>query len=133
LYAPGAVVCAVFVLLLVTGAAFGCGRAAATISDRELLEQLGSGNPPLVLDVRTPAEFASGHIEGALNVPHDQIGERLEELSASRDREVVVYCERGPRAAQAADVLERAGFRLVRHLDGDMGAWRSNRLPCVGC
>lgn len=111
----------------------GCGQSVASISDGELLEQLGSGDPPLVLDVRTPEEFASGHIEGAVNIPHDQVDGRIAELSASRDREVVVYCERGGRAAKALDVLERSGFRQVRHLEGDMSGWRSKQLPCVGC
>jgi rhodanese-related sulfurtransferase len=133
LYAPGGPFGAPPIAALVLAAALGCGGDVATISDRDLLAQLGSPNPPLVLDVRTPQEYASGHIAGAVNLPHDEVGARLGELGAERDREVVVYCERGPRALKALDILEASGFREVRHLDGDMSGWRSKALPCVGC
>ena len=63
---------------------------------------------------------------GAVNVSHEYVADRIGELGPAR--EVVVYCERGGRAAQAADVLRDAGF-TVRHLAGDMSAWREQGLP----
>jgi len=109
------------------------GSAGADLGQAALLEQLRSPNPPLVLDVRTPAEFASGHVPGAQNVPIDELSSHLDALAPARDREVVVYCERGPRARRAQAVLGEAGFADVRHLEGDMSAWRDGRLPCDGC
>ena len=87
------------------------------------------GTAPLLLDVRTPEEYASGHVPGAVNIPHDQLGSRVNEIEAHRDQEVVVYCERGGRAANAAETLEAAGFITIRHLSGDMSAWRDAGLP----
>jgi rhodanese-related sulfurtransferase len=105
--------------------ALGCagGVEPESITPQELLAQ---GDAPLVLDVRSGEEFASGHVPGAVNVPYDQVAARIDELRAAR--EVVIYCERGPRASKAAAVLSGAGFS-VRHLAGDMSGWRAAGLP----
>jgi rhodanese-related sulfurtransferase len=95
------------------------------ISAQELLSVAGAADAPLVLDVRSAEEYASGHVPGARNLSHDQVAARLAELGPAR--EVVVYCESGRRADLAADVLRDAGF-TVRHLVGDMAEWR-NPLP----
>jgi phage shock protein E len=65
----------------------------------------------VVVDVRTPAEFAGGHVPGALNVPLDALPARLGELPA--DRLIVVYCASGMRSARAASVLRGAGRTVV--------------------
>ena len=83
----------------------------------------------LILDVRTPEEFAAGHVPGAVNISHDALAERVGELGSDTGRPVVVYCERGGRAGMAADVLLAAGFSDVRHLAGDMSAWREAGHP----
>jgi phage shock protein E len=104
-----------------------------TISQSDLLALLHAPAPPLVLDVRTPAEYATGHVPGAVNVPHTELPDRLAELGPSRDREIVVYCETGGRARKAQGILLAAGFRDVEHLEGDMRAWREAQQPCDGC
>ena len=118
-------------LLFATSLALGCGpRSDATdVSASELRARIENGKPPLVLDVRTPEEFAAGHVPGAVNISHDVLEERVQELAQHRGQEVVVYCERGARAAQAEAVLAGAGFSAVRHLAGDMAGWRSEGLP----
>jgi len=103
------------------------------VSGPELREALASDAPPLVLDVRTPAEFRQGHVPGARNVPHDALAGRLASLALPDDRELVVYCERGGRAQAAERILRGAGFERVRRLQGDMRAWRAADLPCEGC
>lgn len=72
-------------------------------------------------------------MRGALNVPHTGIGARLDELEGHRDAEVVVYCERGGRAARAEAALRGAGFQRVLHLERDTRAWRDRDLPCTSC
>ncbi len=101
---------------------------AGEISNREALALIESGKSPRFVDVRTPQEFASGHVPGAINIPRDQLASRLAELEDARDR-LVVYCERGPRAAAAAATLANAGFTGVRHLKGDMSGWRAAGFP----
>jgi rhodanese-related sulfurtransferase len=104
----------------------GGASAAADISPREVLAFEGRADAPLVLDVRSAEEFASGHVPGARNVEYDEVEARLAELGPAR--EVVVYCERGPRASKAAAVLSAAGF-AVKHLAGHMSGWREAGLP----
>ncbi len=66
---------------------------------------------PLLLDVRTPQEFASGHIPGALNIPVDDLRSRLGELP--RDRTVAAYCQVGQRGYLATRILLQAGYSIV--------------------
>jgi rhodanese-related sulfurtransferase len=114
--------------LLAAVIACGGGHAgdAGEISQQEMLDFAGQADAPLVLDVRSAEEFAGGHVPGAVNVSYEQVAARMGELGPAR--EVVVYCERGGRAAKAADVLRDAGF-TVRHLTGDMSGWREQGLP----
>ncbi len=89
----------------------------------------GRSPGPLLLDVRTPAEYAAGHVPGARNIPHDQLAQRLGELADARDREVIVYCRTGRRAASAIDTLRRAGFERPAHLRGDFQGWSAGGHP----
>ena len=97
------------------------------ISQQEL--QAADAGELLIVDVRSPKEFAEGHVPGALNIPHDELGDRLAELGEARDRPVVLYCQSGRRAGMASTTLIGAGFVDVRHLDGDMSGWRAAELP----
>jgi len=74
------------------------------------------------LDVREAAEFAAGHIEGAVHVPLGDLEGRLDEVP--RDRPVVVYCAHGERSTSAASILERHGIGPAQILNGGFGAWR---------
>jgi rhodanese-related sulfurtransferase len=126
-------------LAIVSGAlafASACSGAASAppISADELAARIAAGDAPLVLDVRSREEFAAGRVPQALNIPHAELGSRLGELGVEDpDREIVVYCESGRRAELAASTLRHAGFREVRHLEGDMRAWRVGERPCEGC
>jgi rhodanese-related sulfurtransferase len=102
--------------------------AVPTISQDSLVERQQQHDPVLfVLDVRTPEEFAGGHVPGAVNIPHDQVASRLAEVP--KDRDVVVYCRSGRRAGLAAEVLKASGFKRVQHLEGDMEAWLAKGRP----
>ena len=82
-----------------------------------------------VIDVRTPAEFATGHVPGAINIPHDEIGQRLQDIPVTRDQAVLVYCRSGRRAGLAEAVLSDAGYSSLYHLEGDMLEWSANQRP----
>jgi phage shock protein E len=102
------------------------------VSQKELLAMLEDGAAPegvVLLDVRTVGEFEEGHIRGALLIPHDQIGDRLAELEAHREDEIILYCRSGRRVGIAAEVLAAAGFEKLAHLDGDMKGWLEKDLP----
>ena len=83
----------------------------------------------VILDVRTPEEFAQGHVPGAKNIPHDQLLNRIAELSAAKDKEIVLYCRSGRRAGMAADTLKANGFEKLLHLEGDMQKWTEANRP----
>lgn len=103
--------------------------AAATVTNTDLQARIEAGSAPLVLDVRTPEEFADGHITGALNIAHDEIAARVAELPADRGTEIVVHCRSGKRAATAEATLAELGFTNVRHLEGDYLGWQAAGLP----
>jgi phage shock protein E len=92
----------------------------ASAKARQIIELGG-----LLLDVRTPGEFASKHIDGAINVPLDELAARAKELG-SPERPIVVYCRSGSRSATAATLLSRAGFQEVHDL-GAMRRWQARR------
>lgn len=100
------------------------------IAQDALMQRIKADHAQLILDVRSPEEYKEGHIPGAINIPHDQMGARLAEISSHKNKEVVLYCRSGRRVAIAADILQSAGFSKLLHLDGDMYDWQSNRkLP----
>jgi phage shock protein E len=105
-------------------------RAVPRISQAELRARLErKDRAVIVLDVRTPEEFAAGHVPGARNVSHDQLEDRVGELRDLRDQDVILYCRSGRRTALAADVLRKAGFTRLLHLDGDFQAWQAANQP----
>jgi len=106
-----------------------CNAATPTITQEGLLKKIESGAAPLILDVRTAGEYRAGHVPHAINIPHNELASRVTELFDAMDLEIVTYCERGPRAGYAESILQEAGFSTVRHLVGDMYAWRKNGLP----
>ena len=120
---------AVLWILLVTVAYGGCDSRAADISAQALLSRLKAGDAPVVIDVRSQQEYRGGHVPGAINLPHTEIAAHLDELRPYRDRDVVLYCKSGRRAAIAKKVLSDAGFTRLFHLSGDMDGWRRDGLP----
>ena len=100
-------------------------EAAASITAADLAGRIGQGTAPAIFDVRTPEEYAAGHVPGAINIPHDELPNRVNEFSVYQDMEVVVYCRSGKRAGIAEQALAAAGFRGVRDLEGHMQQWEA--------
>jgi rhodanese-related sulfurtransferase len=87
----------------------------------ELAQRLAETNPPKVIDVREPDEYAYCHIEGAQLRPLGEIGVWARELD--REAEYVLQCHSGLRSAQAAMYLQSAGFKHIYNLRGGIDAW----------
>jgi phage shock protein E len=117
--------------VLAAGIAFGAMAAApASIEPKTVVERLAWGDQSLVLlDVRTPAEYAEGHIPGAINIPHTELAARIAELAEARKDDLVVYCRSGNRTQQALGVLREAGFSRLFHLKGDYLRWSEEKRP----
>ena len=100
------------------------GDAYPTVGVKELKTAVDSG--AYVLDVRTPQEFAEGHIASAVNLPLDQVQGRASEVPG--DRPVYVICRSGSRSAQASQFLHKAG-KDIRNVGGGMNDWASAGYP----
>jgi rhodanese-related sulfurtransferase len=86
-----------------------------------------AGAAPIVVDVRSEAEHAGGHIAAALNIPLTHLDERIGAIPAGRP--VVVHCEGGYRSAIAASLLQKLGRRDVHDMVGGYKAWLATKLP----
>jgi rhodanese-related sulfurtransferase len=102
------------------------------VSPAEAAAFLADGPDDLViLDVRTPEEFAEGHIDGAINIDiyepsfHDDID------ALDRDVPYVVYCRSGNRSGQATSLMGEMGFQSVQDVDGGVVSWTEAGLPLV--
>ncbi len=121
---------ALLLALVVAGQAMAAGPAA--IEPKALVERIAWADPGLVvLDVRTAAEYAEGHVPGAINIPYTELAARIAELDAARDKDIVVYCRTGVRAEEALGVLGKSGFKRLVHLKGDYTRWSDEQRPIV--
>lgn len=116
-------------LLLLTLLA-GCAQAEwKEVTAPELERRQAAGEQVLVVDVRSAAEFAAGHVPGAINLPHDTVTGDEPALRDWKQKPVLLYCHSGRRAALAAKVLEQQGFTRIEHLSGDMQGWGQSGRP----
>jgi rhodanese-related sulfurtransferase len=83
----------------------------------------------VVVDVRSPGEFAAAHIPGSYNLPLDALPEVASQLSGLRDQTVALVCRTGMRASQAESVLRNAGLDSARVLAGGIEGWERAGLP----
>ena len=109
----------------------GAAPHVPAISAAELAHRRGAAEDLLLLDVREPDEFDRARIEGATLVPLGELTDRVGELDAWRERNVVVLCHHGRRSELGARTLMDAGFSRVEHLDGGIEAWSLTVDPSV--
>jgi len=106
------------------------GHDVAEAGDGTVALELLDADPPdlVVLDIRTPEEFASGHLANAINI--DYYADDFESKLAELDLEVpyVMYCNSGNRSSNALPVMDSLGFAEVYELDGGIQAWYSAGL-----
>ena len=86
-----------------------------------------AGEAPVVIDVRSAEEYASGHVPGAVHIPYDQVADRIAEVDAPHG--VALYCMVGPRARKGESALIASGYEGVFHLEGGLAAWKEVGLP----
>jgi rhodanese-related sulfurtransferase len=98
------------------------------IESPKLAQVLQMGRDVRLIDVRSPAEYASVHIPGSYNVPLDQIGEHRTEIRAL-DAPIVLICRSGTRARQAEAILREVEGSGLHILDGGVASWEQAGLP----
>ena len=107
---------AMFMVLMLTVA--GCSSDEPTESSAPSTSQQAPPSPQFVIDVRSAAEFDTGHIEGAVNIPHNEIGTRIAEVTEDKDQAIVLYCGSGGRAGTALRALQELGYTQVENAGG---------------
>lgn len=100
-----------------------------TIDVTTLQAELAANPDTLLVDVRTPGEFQVASIEGAVNLPLSQVDAHLRRIVRDAGGQMVLVCQSGARAAQAAGTLAGAGLSDVVVLDGGMNSWVSAGAP----
>jgi rhodanese-related sulfurtransferase len=98
------------------------------VGTAELGKELDSHERPVLLDVRTAAEFEVSHLPGAQHV--DPEADAVD-VKLAKDAPIVTYCSVGYRSARFADRLQKAGFRSVRNLEGSIFKWANEGRPLV--
>jgi rhodanese-related sulfurtransferase len=85
----------------------------------------------LLLDVREPAEYAAIHAPNAKLIPLGEVGLRLKEIEAYKNKPIAVICRSGRRSAKAVALLQEAGFSQVSNVQGGMQAWEQAGLEVI--
>ena len=122
----------VFALSLTAAAPLMAGSRLTDVTvdqGRELMQRRAGQTDFVILDVRTPEEFAEGHLTGAvnMNVLTPDFATRLGTLD--RGKTYLVYCRTGNRSTKAVQAMERLGFRSVNHMVEGVVGWQKKGLP----
>ena len=116
--------------LLISFCSFSQGNHIS-LAPIEFEKTIKSTNPLHLIDLRTKGEFEAGHIDGAANIPVDEIRDRLNEIPAGK--RIDIYCEAGLRGYLASRILRQNGFNEVFNLSGGYVLWnactRETALP----
>lgn len=104
---------------------------ADNMSPSDASELMMLDGQAVLLDVRTPEEYAAGHIEGATNIDFQDEDFAGKIAKLPRDRDYILYCRSGRRSASAQDKMEELGFTRVANIEGGITAWRDHGLPTV--
>ena len=91
------------------------------IGVEQVKEMLDNKEEVVLVDVRSAEEFAKGHIEGAVNVPLQKLSYEVEDVIEDKEAMIILYCESGRRAMQAALILEELAYNNVYDMGGILG------------
>jgi len=121
------------VLLVSVFALSACGGSAESVTNlgvKDFTQKIADSSVTL-LDVRTPAEFAAGHIAGAINIDFES-GEFKQDIQAlDKTKTYAVYCRSGNRSGQATSIMAKDGFGSVFNLNGGVIDWTALGQPLV--
>lgn len=112
--------------------AFTCCQAQnGNVVDVPTLQAELAKSDVQLVDVRTPQEWSTGHIEGAMHIDWFSDDFKAEAAKLDKEKPVRLYCAAGGRSEEARELLRGMGFTDVRDLDGGMGAWKKAGAPVV--
>ncbi|WP_138513068.1 rhodanese-like domain-containing protein [Rhodoferax bucti] len=92
--------------------------ASITLALTMSLGALSAQAKDVIIDVRSPQEFAAGHVEGAINIEHTAIAQEIAKAGVTKDDKVMLYCQSGRRSGMALDTLKGLGFSKAENVGG---------------
>lgn len=117
----------VIVLLILDPASRGAGGAKMLAPAQ--LPQIQAREKAVIVDLSDDSRFKAGHIAQSINVPFNQLEERIAKIRKYRDKPVILACENGNNSRKATAVLKRNEFKILYLLQGGLAAWRKENLP----
>lgn len=104
------------------------GLRSPGMEPQQLYQRLSESPPPLVVDVRSPGEYSSGHVPGAVNIPAPKVMDHRQEIDDAGEN-AVLYCNNLQFTKVAEQLLMRGGVKRFSHLEGGLKAWQDQGLP----
>ena len=105
-------------------------RGGPTLSPQQVINRVNR-DQAVVVDLRDPKEYNSGHIVDALNIPYNKINDKLAELEPYRSKPVILVCKMGQHSGAVGKTLRAQGFEDVSRMKGGMAEWDGSQLPVV--
>lgn len=114
-----------FFLFMFNGASCMAGAYNNVSPDKVKGMIKSGGDELLLLDVRTPGEYKSeGHLKNSILIPINLLESKLGEISAYKDKDIIVYCAVGGRSSRASSILSEKGFKKVYNMTGGIKEWK---------
>jgi rhodanese-related sulfurtransferase len=119
------------ILLLAMGArsALADDLMSPAMTAAEVKARLGTPQAPLMVDLRTPPEFAIAHLPGAVNIPLSELVKRLNEVHPAEGHDLLIYCLNGSRTRQAEPLLYAHDINNFYHLEDELEGWLLKSYP----
>ncbi|MBF0434211.1 MAG: rhodanese-like domain-containing protein [Magnetococcales bacterium] len=120
----------IFLALAFRGPALAWYYRVGSLSVHDLSKRLADSPPVVVIDVRTPGEYAQGHVAVARLYPLSSLKSQMAEIKkVVRDQDVAVICRSGNRSLMGSVILKRSGLQKVYNVNGGMTHWESQGYP----
>lgn len=120
---------AVVMVLLIKSELDHQANRGSYLSPAKAIRLMNNHSDVLILDVRAPADYKSGHIRGAKNIALSDMASSIDKLSHAKQAPVLVYCNSGNTVTRAIKQLKNAGFEKVNNLEGGIAAWKEANMP----
>lgn len=120
-----------FIALSILLGACSNGQNNTSLTATAFSEKIKQSNQAIIVDVRTPGEYAEGHIANAHNIDYNGADFDAQIAALDKSKEYMVYCLSGGRSSSAANKMRNAGFTKVYELQGGIMKWRAAKLPEV--
>lgn len=99
------------------------------ITAEDVKQALDTQQDVLLLDVRAPEEFAKNRIKGAINLPVNQIADKILSVIPDKKKKIFVYCLSASRSVHAVDAMKKLGYPNVFNMTSGLLAWRAKQFP----